>query len=135
MQIRAAQIPHALQIQSVDWFGDRVGWVKLQLEARNRHNKVLSTLMFMRGAAAAVLPVFRCDHTDYVLLTPQPRVPPAEASVAELPVGIFDEDGVFVGRAADVIHEVCGCGCDCACTPLAPSEDTALCQNNCFHAF
>jgi len=50
--------PYELQkivIQSVDWFGSRVGFIKLQAKIQNSKNEWLPGAVFLRGPSVAML--------------------------------------------------------------------------------
>jgi hypothetical protein len=50
--------PYELQkivVQSVDWFGSRVGFIKLQAQVQNSKNEWLPGAVFLRGPSVAIL--------------------------------------------------------------------------------
>lgn len=72
---------HSVEIQHVDMFGSRVGFVKIKAEStlvdrdtKNHHR--LPGICFLRGGAVAILIVLICEENDgemYSLLVDQPR--------------------------------------------------------------
>ncbi|KAI0397679.1 hypothetical protein F5Y17DRAFT_320423 [Xylariaceae sp. FL0594] len=126
--------PYALQsieIQSVDMWGARVGFLKLKADIRNGAGEHLGGSVFLRGPAVAMLVMLipddapttttageEAEEERYVVLTKQPRVPAGSLDFTELPAGMVDDaddDGeeeetassskVFAGAAAREIKE------------------------------
>lgn len=107
----------AIELQSVDMFGKRVGFIKLKSTCRLRdengvlHEAPLPGICFLRGNAVAILVALICDDEDdqvYSLLVEQPRVPIGQASFLELPAGMLDGDGGVAGIAVQEMKEECG---------------------------
>lgn len=96
-------------IQSVDMFGERVGFLKFKAEVVDKATgSKLPGIVFARGGAVAILMVLECDEESYVLLTEQARVPVGR-SILELPAGMLDGDrGDFIGTAAREVKEETG---------------------------
>lgn len=44
-----------IEVQAVDWFGDRIGFLKLRAEVTNANNGWLPGAVFLRGASVAML--------------------------------------------------------------------------------
>eukprot|EP00960_Hanusia_phi_P004568 132994-Hanusia_phi.AAC.1 len=97
-------------VQSIDLFGPRIGFIKFKAEAKTKDGKAVPGIVFMRGGAVAMLIVITCKETkkQYSLLTVQPRVPVGRASLYELPAGMLDSSGDFVGVAAKELEEETG---------------------------
>ncbi|KAF2014863.1 NUDIX family hydrolase [Aaosphaeria arxii CBS 175.79] len=105
--------PYSLQsitIQSVDWFGNRIGFIKLYAEIQNSKTD-LPGIAFLRGGSVAVLMVLRPEGTKderYVIMTEQPRIPAGSLRFLEIPAGMLDGEVGFRGKAADEIDEETG---------------------------
>lgn len=67
----------SIELQSVDMFGPRVGFVKLKSVAKMRNDKSdapLPGICFLRGNSVAILVALVCEDTKvYSLLVEQPR--------------------------------------------------------------
>jgi diketogulonate reductase-like aldo/keto reductase/8-oxo-dGTP pyrophosphatase MutT (NUDIX family) len=106
---------HSVEIQSVDLFGQKVGFCKLKshctLVDGDAHHEEhsLPGICFLRGNAVSILVALCCNGETYSLLVEQPRVPIGQASVLELPAGMIDatSDGIM-GTAAKEMEEECG---------------------------
>ncbi|KAJ7563048.1 hypothetical protein O6H91_03G094700 [Diphasiastrum complanatum] len=96
-------------IQSVDMFGNRVGFVKFKAEVVDRETGAkLPGIVFARGGAVGILMLLECDGEKYAILTEQARVPVGR-TLLELPAGMLDDDaGDFVGTAAREVEEETG---------------------------
>jgi ADP-sugar diphosphatase len=100
-----------IKIQSVDWFGKRIGFVKLQAYIRNAKNVELPGIAFLRGGSVAVLMILRPrDSRDerWVVMTDQPRVPAGSLSFVEIPAGMLDDAGsgdIYCKAAQEVFEE------------------------------
>jgi ADP-sugar diphosphatase len=103
---------HKVEVQSVDWFGPRIGFVKLKASIRNSQPKSeLPGVVFLRGGSVAVLMILRpSDSIDerWVVMTEQPRVPTGSLSFFEIPAGMLDGARNFAGKAAEEIAEETG---------------------------
>jgi 8-oxo-dGTP pyrophosphatase MutT (NUDIX family) len=98
-------------VQSVDWFGQRVGFLKLKAIIRNSRGTELPGIAFLRGGSVAMLMILRPkDSRDerWVVLTEQPRVPAGSLKFVEIPAGMIDESSTFDGAAAKEILEETG---------------------------
>lgn len=129
-QHRATNPPHpfhedpyslrSITIQSYDLWAvpgkpsPRLGFLKLLADVRNAAGETLPGSVFFRGPSVAVLFIVVPDDVEkeeeerYVLLTVQSRVPAGSLEFVELPAGMVDEDGSFVGTAAREIEEELG---------------------------
>lgn len=96
-------------IQSVDMFGERVGFLKFKAEVVDKATgSKLPGIVFARGGAVAILMVLECDGESYAVLTEQARVPIGR-TILELPAGMLDDDsGDFIGTAAREVKEEIG---------------------------
>lgn len=94
-------------LQSLDFFGKRVGFVKFRAEA-TFHGKPVPGVVFARGGAVSILPVLHCGAERWVVACRQPRLPVGRAAFLELPAGMLDDSGSFVGVAAKELKEETG---------------------------
>jgi len=106
-----------IHIQSVDWFGKRIGFIKFQVTFLNwndKQQKITShpRIVFMRGGAVGILcilKVFDEGGKEYALVTIQPRIPAGIVDFCEIPAGMLDEEkGKFAGKAAEEMKEETG---------------------------
>jgi len=94
-------------VSSVDFFGPRVGFLKVEAEASFNGLRVPG-IAFLRGGAVSILVVLHCEGERFVVCTRQPRVPVGRASLLELPAGMLDDSGAFAGVAAKELAEETG---------------------------
>ncbi|GMH09460.1 hypothetical protein Nepgr_011301 [Nepenthes gracilis] len=96
-------------IQGVDYFGNRVGFLKFKAEVIDKKSgKKVPGIVFARGPAVAILIILESEGETYVVLTEQVRVP-AGRLVLELPAGMLDDNkGDFVGTAVREVEEETG---------------------------
>lgn len=113
-----------ITVQSVDWFGKRLGFVKLKADIsnepvrneedpkKNKDAESLPGVVFLRGGSVAVLMIVRpSDSRDerWVIMTEQPRIPAGSLAFMEIPAGMIDDNsGKFAGEAAREIREEVG---------------------------
>ena len=97
-------------MQSIDMFGARMGFVKFKGDITDEQGRVIPSIVFMRGASVGMLIVITCeeDKKQYTILTVQPRVPCGKYALEELPAGMLDSSGSFVGAAAKELQEETG---------------------------
>jgi ADP-sugar diphosphatase len=100
----------SILVQSVDFFGPRVGFLKFKADVSDKDGTTVPSIVFMRGAAVAVLFVLRCDEDGefYTILTVQPRFPTGKYSFPDIPAGMVDGNGDFTGVAAKEMKEETG---------------------------
>jgi hypothetical protein len=104
----------AIELQSVDLFGKRVGFIKLKSVSKLRdgdvlHEQELPGICFLRGNSVSILVALCCDDgTTHSLLVEQPRVPIGQASALELPAGMLDGEDKVAGVACQEMEEECG---------------------------
>eukprot|EP01080_Neovahlkampfia_damariscottae_P001645 gene1645-12770_t len=94
-----------IDIQSVDYFGKRIGFLKLKANCINSEGISIPGISFLRGGAVGILIILKCENEEYVLLTEQPRLPIGDFKSLEIPAGMIDNDGNFSGKAAEEIKE------------------------------
>jgi len=97
----------SVKLQSIDFFGDRVGFVKFVAKA-TFHGKPIPGIVFMRGGAVGVLVVLVCEEQRWALCVRQPRLPAGKADFLEIPAGMLDGSGHFSGVAAKELSEETG---------------------------
>ncbi|KAF2704890.1 hypothetical protein K504DRAFT_506366 [Pleomassaria siparia CBS 279.74] len=102
----------SIEVQSVDWFGKRIGFVKLKAVISNRDGRnLLPGTVYLRGGYVAMLIILRpSDARDerMVIMTEQPRVAVGSLGVFEIPTGMLDDTGIIRGAAAIEIEEETG---------------------------
>eukprot|EP00766_Chilomastix_caulleryi_P001036 gnl/Chilomastix_caulleri/2016.p2 GENE.gnl/Chilomastix_caulleri/2016~~gnl/Chilomastix_caulleri/2016.p2 ORF type:complete len:108 (+),score=23.56 gnl/Chilomastix_caulleri/2016:238-561(+) len=79
------------------------------LQAKSTGKRVPG-IIFMRGGSVAILPIITVEgdegeNSQFVLLTEQPRVGSCSSKFLEIPAGMLDGDGHFVGVAAKELEE------------------------------
>ncbi|KAL2902311.1 Nudix hydrolase 14 chloroplastic [Bienertia sinuspersici] len=89
-------------IQGVDYFGNRIGFVKFKADiVDNELGKKVPGIVFARGPAVTILILLESEGETYAILT--------EQFVLELPAGMLDDDkGDFVGTAVREVEEETG---------------------------
>ena len=97
----------SITLQSVDFFGPRVGFVKFIADASWCGQRVPG-IVFLRGGAVSVLPLLVCSGERWVVCARQPRLAVGSGSFLELPAGMLDDCGSFVGVAAKELVEETG---------------------------
>jgi ADP-sugar diphosphatase len=106
--------PYALRsihVQSVDFFGAKIGFMKFVAEVTNDNGEKLPGIVFLRGGSVAMLMILRpTDQKDerWVIMTAQPRIAAGSLSFYEIPAGMIDDSGTFAGAAAKEIKEETG---------------------------
>ena len=93
-------------IQSVDMFGPRIGFVKVNITS-NCNGKPVAGIVFLRGDSVAVIPILRCNGKRKVVCCEQPRMPDGRFK-REIPAGMMDGKKNFVGNAAKEMAEETG---------------------------
>jgi 8-oxo-dGTP pyrophosphatase MutT (NUDIX family) len=100
----------SIKIQSVDFFGPRIGFLKLSADISNSNGERLPGIMFLRGGSVAMLMILRPSdsrHERWVIMTEQARIPAGSLDFCEIPAGMLDDDS-FKGAAAKEIEEETG---------------------------
>ncbi|KAG0301924.1 hypothetical protein BGZ98_007945 [Dissophora globulifera] len=103
-----------VEIRNVDYFGSRIGFVNLAVDAELvESGKKPPGFVFMRGGAVAVLLIVRSksplgEVSEHVVLTKQPRLAIPCFEFPEIPAGMLDGSGDFVGKCAEELQEECG---------------------------
>ncbi len=83
-------------------------FAKLLAEVTDDHDRRIPGAVFLRGDAVAVLVVLHADDRAWVVLTAQPRFPSGEFESVEIPAGMMDDHGDFIGKAAQEVQEETG---------------------------
>lgn len=101
-----------IELQSVDMFGPKVGFIKFKATAMlniggDEGLIEVPGVVFMRGGAVGVLVILECEGKEYTILTYQARVPVACSNLPEIPAGMLDAKGNFRGVAAEEIAQEC----------------------------
>jgi ADP-sugar diphosphatase len=96
-----------VSIYGVDFFGPRVGFLKFKAHCKD--DDPPPSIVFMRGGSVAIIMVIECEETGdkYTVLTKQARVPIGQEFL-EIPAGMLDQNGDFVGVAAKELKEETG---------------------------
>jgi ADP-sugar diphosphatase len=93
-----------LDIQTIDMFGPNVGFIKFNANVKCKGLPVPG-IVFMRGASVAILIILSVNGEKFVLCTKQARFPIGASEFLEIPAGMMDEDGNFLGVAAKELEE------------------------------
>ncbi|KAK3846941.1 MAG: hypothetical protein J3R72DRAFT_432769 [Linnemannia gamsii] len=103
-----------VEVKSVDYFGPRIGFVNLAVDATlTESGQKPPGLVFMRGGAVAVLLILKSKSpsgvvSEHAVLTNQPRLSIPSFNFPEIPAGMLDGSGDFVGKCAEELQEECG---------------------------
>ncbi len=93
----------SIEIQSVDMFGENVGFIKLRVKGTH-DNKNINSVVFIRGDSVSILFVIKTEAKKYTALVEQLRVP-AGTRVLECPAGMMDEENNIHSVALKEIEE------------------------------
>ncbi|EAL71818.1 hypothetical protein DDB_G0271376 [Dictyostelium discoideum AX4] len=102
---------NSISVQSVDMFGKNVGFLKFKADVVTvKEGRVVPGIIFCRGGSVAILVILKSKETgkEYSVLTVQTRVPVASFQYSEIPAGMLDGSGHFVGVAAKELKEETG---------------------------
>ena len=98
----------AIAIDKVYFFGDKVGYVAAEADARRPDGTSVPGIAFIRGDSVAVLPILTTpDGQRHTVVVHQARPAIGAPEYAEIPAGMID-DGVFVSKAIDELAEEVG---------------------------
>merc|ERR1719356_423863 len=84
-----------------------MGSLKFKADA-SVDGKPVPGVVFMRGAAVAILVVLKCKDKRYTVVVRQPRIPVGKDNLPEIPAGMLDGEGNFAGVAAKELKEETG---------------------------
>ena len=87
-------------------FGPRIGFLKFQVFG-TFNGKPVPGIVFSRGNSVCILPVLTCNNQKYVICCLQPRMASGKIK-CELPAGMMDGDGNFIGVASKEMKEETG---------------------------
>lgn len=93
-----------LDIQTVDMFGQNVGFIKFNATVKC-NSLPIPGIVFMRGASVAILIILSLHGEKFILCTKQARFPIGDSEFLEIPAGMMDEEGNFLGVAAKELRE------------------------------
>uniref|UniRef100_A0A7S1N1G6 Nudix hydrolase domain-containing protein n=1 Tax=Eutreptiella gymnastica TaxID=73025 RepID=A0A7S1N1G6_9EUGL len=94
-----------VEVQHVDFFGPHVGTIKLKVSVKVGMGPTTTSIFELKGGNAGVLAVLDHQGRQYTVLSMQPRVPIANFSLLEIPIGLIDSSGKFAGKAAQEFRE------------------------------
>lgn len=102
-----------LTIQSVDFFGKRIGFLKMSVEiidgaTRNKFSRIV----MLRGGAVAILTILSCLGQEYVVLVKQARVAVGHYELPEIPAGMLDGAVNPLAKAVEELGEELGIAVD-----------------------
>lgn len=98
-----------LHIQSMDKFGDRVAFIKMNASILNTKTNIFKpTICFLRGGSVAILIIIQCEGKEYVIIADQQRVPASLSKSFEIPAGMLDGHGDVKGVTITEIREETG---------------------------
>lgn len=110
----AARVQPGLQIQKIDvqscdFFGSRVGFLKIATEA-SVNGLPVPGIAFLRGGSVGILLVVSAGASAerYAVLTKQARLPIGSPAFLEIPAGMLDSEGDLRGVAAKELEEEIG---------------------------
>lgn len=102
----------SIDVHSVERAGSRILFVLMNTVVKNATDeRPLPGIVFLRGGSVAILMILRPEgdeKTKYVVMTEQPRIPAGALAFYEIPAGMIDDAGEFVGAAATEIREETG---------------------------
>ncbi|OGF25342.1 hypothetical protein A2331_03960 [Candidatus Falkowbacteria bacterium RIFOXYB2_FULL_34_18] len=105
-------IVQSIEIQAIDFRGapspENVLFLKMKADVANENGRFIPGSVFMRGGAVAILLVLECEREEYTVLTRQPRFAMGDFDFPEIPAGMLDGSGDFIGIAAKELAEETG---------------------------
>ena len=93
-----------VSVQSADYFGKRIGFMKVVTSA-TRHGAPVPGICFLRGGSVSMLVILQCEGEEWIICTRQARVPVGAGALLELPAGMVDDAGELVGVAVKELAE------------------------------
>lgn len=97
----------SVTIQSVDFFGSRVGFMKVKGDFLNSQGEQVPGIALLTGGTIVLLAILSCEGEEYVVLVEQMRPAIGLPAFLELPAGMVDHH-TFGGAAANEIKEETG---------------------------
>jgi ADP-sugar diphosphatase len=107
----------SIEVKGVDIWGSddkkRIGFLMMKTVVKNAKGEQLPGTVFLRGGSVAVLMILIPEEDEtrterWVVMTQQPRVPAGSLTFYEIPAGMIDDQGTFVGAAANEVFEETG---------------------------
>ncbi len=98
----------SIHFQSVDWFGDAVGFIKMHVLAKDTAGLVLPGVIFLRGDSVTVFVVLECEGEEYAAFAAQARLAVGQLFFMEITGGMCDAKGVFTSQAVLELQEELG---------------------------
>ncbi len=87
-------------------FGPRVGFLMFKADVVDSENRMAARRrVHARWLRLAILPVLICNDVQYTVMTVQPRLPTGQFDFVEIPAGMLDGSGNFIGVAAKELEE------------------------------
>ena len=107
-------ISHIL-IQSVDYFGPNIGFIKLKATA-TKNDEFIPGIVMLRGHSVAVLLLLQINDDSnpsmngkvFTVIVTQPRIPISKNNSEEIPAGMMDNEKNLKGVAFKEVHEETG---------------------------
>jgi hypothetical protein len=96
-----------VRFERVHFFGKGVGFVLAQADAYARDGARVPGIVFIRGSAAAIMPVLITPAgVRYTVLVRQPRLPVGHPFYEEIPAGMIDDRGAVCTALDELKDEV-----------------------------
>lgn len=97
----------SIDIQSVDFFGSKIGFIKLKADVYDKQGRRIPGICFLRGEAVSILFIIKNKETGdlFSALVCQGRVPVAVSNLYESPAGMMDEERNLTGVAIKEVEE------------------------------
>ncbi len=107
-RLEAGLLVTSIHFQSVDFFGSKVGFIKMQVTATDPDEVPLPGIVFLRGDSVTVFVVLECEGREYAAFAAQARVAVGQLHFMEIAGGMCDKDGTFTGQAALELQQELG---------------------------
>lgn len=98
----------SVHFQSVDWFGDAVGFIKMHVLAKDPTGLVLPGVILLRGDSVTVFVVLECEGEEYAVFAAQARLAVGQLFFMEITGGMCDANGAFTSQAVLELEEELG---------------------------
>lgn len=92
-----------IELQSVDWFKGKAGFIKIRVTGIH-NKKEKSSVCFIRGNSVSILFVLQTEIKRYAVLVEQFRAPIGK-TICECPAGMMDEENNIQSVAMKEIEE------------------------------
>jgi len=96
-----------INVYKVDMFGDKVGFIYVEVDCTDLNNNPVPGLALIRGDSVSILTVIKNtdDNKEYVVFTEQCRVPSGKI-LLESPAGMIDEGNILSVAIEELKEEV-----------------------------